>query len=117
MRVQAQGREQLEFPGERVSEIHEACVKAGIPVESVRFNEGKYEIVMPAGAENRRGDAEAVKEQILSRPRPVVVVDNLNDALVVLQFEPGNASARALVQSRYQELKTAASAKAAASPR
>ncbi len=97
------------LPGDRVAEIHDACSKAGLPVQSVRFNEGRYEVVMAAGAEGRRADAEAIKDQVLSRPKAVIVVDNVADALVVVRFEPNNASANAVLRARYEQLKTAAS--------
>ncbi len=103
--VRAQGQEQL---GDRVAEIHEACSKAGIPVESVRFADGRYEVVMRAGAEGRRAEADAVKDQVLAKPKAVIVVDNVNDALVVLRFEPSNASANAVLRARYEQLKAAA---------
>lgn len=102
VRVHAQGQE---LPGDRVAEIHEACSAAGIPVESVRFNEGKYEVVMRAGADGRRAEAEAVMGQVLAKAKAVIVVDNVADALVVLRFEPNNASANAVVRARYEQLK------------
>lgn len=102
--VRAQGQEQ---PGDRVVEIHEACSKAGLPVESVRFVDGRYEVVMRAGAEGRRGDAEAIRDQVLAKPKAVIVVDNVPDALVVLRFEPNNASANAVLRARYEQLKAA----------
>lgn len=102
VRVHAQGQE---LPGDRVAEIHEACEKAGIPVESVRFDQGKYEVVMRAGADGRRAEAEAVMGQVLARPKAVIVVDNVADALVVLRFEPNNASANAVLRARYEQLK------------
>jgi len=104
--VSAQGQE---LPGDRVAEIHEACSRAGLPVESVRFADGKYEVVMRAGAETRRNEAEAVMGQVLSKPKAVIVVDNVSDALVVLRFEPGNASAQSVLRARYEQLKAAAS--------
>jgi hypothetical protein len=91
---------------ERTMEIHEAITERGIPVDTVRFDNGQIEVVLsPTCSAAQRLEAEAIRDELLSKPRPRIVVDNLTDALVVLRFEPDNASAQALVRARYDELK------------
>lgn len=98
-------QEVVGFAPSRAAEILEAVVADGIPVESVRQIGDRYEIVLPPASAGQLSRAEQIRDQVLARPLITIVVDNLQDALVVLRFEPNNASANALVRARYAELR------------
>jgi hypothetical protein len=95
--------------GLKSAEIHEAVAARNVPIESVRvFPDGRMELVMGSGCTPaQEAEAESICDQILKAPRKVTEVDNVADALVVLQFEPENAAARRLVRERYEQLRQA----------
>ncbi len=96
-------------PSNRCGELHEALQERGLPVSSVRYTEGQYDVILhPAATAAQRAEAEHLKADLLSRPPAAIVVDNLQDALVVIRFEPGNPSANRVLRDRYKQLKTAA---------
>src|SRR5687768_8243508 len=89
-------------PAARVGEIHTAIEAAGIPLDSVRYTSGRYELVFkPEATAVQRADGQRICAEVCANPTPTIVVDNLQDALVVLRFEPRNASALQLVSDRY----------------
>tara|TARA_B100000965_G_scaffold379862_1_gene375953 strand:+ start:2047 stop:2433 length:387 start_codon:yes stop_codon:yes gene_type:complete len=90
----------------RVGEIHEACQRAGISVRTVRQKrDGTYEIDCPEGDHAR---ACQIMEQVLATPAPgQTPVSTLQDALVVIRFEPRNRKANELLRKRYDELRQA----------
>lgn len=99
------------MPGDvpRCGEIHDAISARGIPVTSVRCRNGQYEIVpAPNCSAGQLAEAQRIMTELLSAPPAVIVVDNLQDAVAVIQFEPNNESARRLLKQRYEELKAAA---------
>src|SRR5690606_17551163 len=93
----------------RCGEIHDAIAARGIPIVSVRCRDGQYELVPgPSCSAGQLAEAQQIMNEILSAKPAVIVVDNIQDALVVLQFEPGNESARRVLRQRYDELKAQA---------
>lgn len=92
----------------RCAEVHEAITARGITITSVRCQDGRYEIVPgPSCSAAQLAEAREIMEQVLRESASELVVDNLQDALVVIQFEPDNASARRVLKRRYDELKAA----------
>ncbi len=91
----------------RCVEIHEACSKAKLPIESVRKNGDRYDVILRANASPaQQTEADAIKARILNtKPAGPCKVTTVEDALVVLRFEPNNATAHALVKKRYEKLK------------
>jgi hypothetical protein len=99
-------------PRQLGAEIHDELAKAGVPVVTVRQEGDEYQVVLPPDCDPALVQrCEEIKARVLARKPPVVVVDNLQDALVVLRFEPENESALRLVRERYQELEAAAEAR------
>jgi len=97
-------------PESRCSEIHEELARAGIPVEVVRQEHQEYVIVYSPGcSDDMKLEGDAIMKRILEAEPIVIVVSNLQDALVVLRFEPHNESALQLVKERYEALRSAAS--------
>lgn len=93
----------------RCVEIHDALAKAKIPVDTVRLRDGEYELVLgPTCSEAQRLEAIRIRDELLATPIRPVVVDNVQDALVVLRFEPRNESALRVVEERYATLKARA---------
>lgn len=93
----------------RVGEIHTAIAAAGIPLDTVRYTSGRYELVFKLEATSaQRADGQRICDELRANPTPRIVVDNVQDALVVLRFEPNNASALQIVGARYEQLKQAA---------
>jgi len=96
-------------PESRCVEIHEELLKADVPVVVVRQMGDKYEVVLePNCSDQMRQLAEQIRDRVLSSEPPVIEVSNLQDALVVLRFEPHNESALQLVKARYEALRSAA---------
>lgn len=105
----ADERAALEAAGRNCGAIHEEIAARGIPVASVRFADGKYELMFgPECSAGQKAEAEQIMARVLAARPVTLVVDNLQDALVVLQFDPQNASARKLVKERYDALVAAA---------
>ena len=93
----------------RCGEIHEAIAGKGIPITSIRCSDGQYEVVPgPNCSAGQLAEAQQIMNEILSAKPVVIVVDTVQDALVVLQFEPMNESARKVLRQRYDELKAEA---------
>lgn len=93
----------------KTGEIHEAIRAKGIPLALVRCEGGKFELVFEETCSPaQQAEAEAIKSSILAGPAVKLVVDNVQDALVVIQFEPQNESAVNVLKKRYAELKAAA---------
>ena len=93
-----------------VAEIHDEIAAKGFPVETVRSNGGRVEVVLRDGATPaQRAQADALVASILDRPerpelgpaQPVTI----EDALVVLACEPDHEGARAILRARYESLK------------
>lgn len=93
----------------RCAEIHDAIAGAGIPIESVRLHDdGRYELILAqSSTPSQWVEAERIKASLIGE-RSVIVVDNVQDALVVLRYEPDNASANRVLRERYEALKRAA---------
>jgi hypothetical protein len=89
----------------RGAEIHVAVKAAGIAVDTVEWRGGRYEVVLSPGSQGRQAEADRIREEVLARVDRPVVPQTLQDALVVLQFEPTNESARRLVRERYDQLR------------
>lgn len=94
----------------RALEILEEIQKAQLPVPAVRTDAaGNYTLEFPEGCPAQAmAQAEAIKRRVLAEQPATIVVDNLQDALVVLYHEPQNASAREVVRKRYDELRAQA---------
>jgi len=102
--VPASDREQ----GRRCARIHEALIARGIPLRTVRCrSDGTIDVILRADASPEQiAEADRVKAEVLDAPlRAVGQVNNLQDALVVLQFEPANEDARRIVRERYDQLR------------
>jgi hypothetical protein len=90
------------------AEIHDTIAAHGIPIQSVRLQGDTYELVLgPNCSAVQAAEAEQIKTTILADAGHPIVVDNVTDALVVLRYEPENASANGLVRQRYLALKAA----------
>lgn len=93
----------------RSVEIHEAIAARGIPIVSVRCRDGRYELVLgPACTEAQRLEAQALRDTIAAQVPPAIAVTSVEDALVVLRFEPMNPGANRIVRERYEQLRAAA---------
>lgn len=101
----AQDREAFEL-GRRACEVHDAIVAKGIPLSTVRVAEGRFELVFPESCGGaQRAEAQRICDELAAAPKVVIEVRTLEDALVVLRFEPENRSANALVRARYDALR------------
>ena len=87
-----------------LSEIHDECVDAGLPVMSVVKGKRGVEVCLAPGATaDQKAAAEIVVSDVLNRK--TIVPKNVIDAMVVLHFDPRNAAALALVKQRYMKLR------------
>jgi len=91
----------------RAGEIHEACEAEGLSIVSVcRTSADSYSIQCAPGTSDQA--ATAVMQRVLATEAPgQTSVTTLQDALVVLRFEPNNKQANDLVRARYAALRTA----------
>lgn len=107
--LRAQDGAAVQRSAERSREIHEAIAARGIPIASVRCRDGRFELALgPACTAAQRAEAEALRDAIAARAPTTITVTSLEDALVVLRFEPCNDSANQVVRARYQQLRAAA---------
>lgn len=92
--------------GERVAAVRAALDRAFIPVESVDYAGGRYRILFRSDAsDGQRNEAQVICDALCQEVDSGVSVGTLEDALVVLRYEPFNQSARELVRARYEALK------------
>lgn len=91
----------------RCGEAHEAMAEANLHVATVRQKaDGAYEVVMCEGFESERGEAERILRECLANPPRRTQARTVEEALVILHFEPDNVSAQQLLRSRYEEVRT-----------
>lgn len=89
----------------RAGEIHRACEKEGLKVVSVRQDaKGRYTVDCADPSDHDK--ALAITQRVLgTEPPGQTPVTTLQDALVVIRFEPTNIRANQLLLKRYEELR------------
>ena len=92
---------------DRSAEILSACKKKGLKDLRTVGRTGKTDYRVECAASDQ-GAAQQVVAEVLATPAPgQTPVRTLQDALVVLRFEPRNTKANELVRKRYEELRQA----------
>jgi len=83
------------------SGLYEEAVKAGLPVLSTRTDASVHSIQLRKGATKEEQDAASALAASYVPPAPKAP-GSVVDALVVLSFEPGNATALGLLRAHYK---------------
>lgn len=76
----------------------------------VEHRDGTYWIEVD-GTSAQQQAAATIRDRVVSERDPRAEPETVEDALVVLRFEPGNNAALAIVEARYAELRQSARAK------
>lgn len=112
----AAGEDALDHPVRR--ELNDARVEAGLTKATVVYDRGQkmWRIVAGPGESQSAADTlcAAIVSETLLGPLTIEIppgAREVEDALVVLRYEPTHAGALAIVRARYEALRTAARAK------
>lgn len=95
----------------QVGEIGRRVAQQRIPLSKLVIEESGNVVVefRPEATPGQRAETSRICDEVMaSTGSEPVEVDNLVDALVVLRFEPKNASALEIVRARYDELRNQA---------
>lgn len=118
----AAGEDALDHPVRK--ELNEARMEAGLTKATVVFDRGQKAWRIVAGPGESQAEADtlcaAIVSETLLGPLTVEIpagAREVEDALVVLRYEPAHAGALAIVRARYEALRTAARAKRAGAGR
>lgn len=94
-------------PLSRAAEIHKACEKGGVKVKTVRQDaQGNYSVVCATGGSQAEADV-IMRRVLATEPPGQTSVTTVQDALVVIRFEPNNKRANELLEARYDQLRAA----------
>tara|TARA_B100000965_G_scaffold148928_1_gene123946 strand:+ start:961 stop:1317 length:357 start_codon:yes stop_codon:yes gene_type:complete len=90
--------------GNRAEEIGNACLAAGLTIRCVqRKSDGTYRVTCSEGEQEQ---ANRIMAEVLSGPLPgQTPVETFEEAVTVIQFEPRNRQARAILRKRYEALR------------